>query len=318
MIETMEAQARGNMGGTSALNPFGNVTGMGGPGSPAVAPAGAPVMAPAPGTSAVPDAQPERQLPVPFPGTVTLDTAVRDLFSNPRDAAKSALQTVISITENIIHKPQEEKFRRLKQSNKGVIRKLTGWPGGRAALIALGFTEDTHEGEAVSRAPRTPTSFDQLIDGKARLMIEYDRLLGTPIDEDKVKKMNAPGGIDGMIQNALKDPASLQRLLSNPMVAQMARANPQLVESALSSPEVQQTLQANPEMRSQVEELIGRPLPGNIGQGTANPVAAPQMMQANAGGFEMQLSQLAEMGFRDRGACLAALQSTGGDIELAL
>mmetsp|Transcript_84921 Transcript_84921/g.150393 ORF Transcript_84921/g.150393 Transcript_84921/m.150393 type:complete len:481 (-) Transcript_84921:10-1452(-) len=334
MVESMEAQMRGNMGGASAMNPFGNVAGAAGLGSNAaeadedaelqaalaMSLGGGPSAGAAPAAPSTPAAesasvasevQAERQLPVPPADTVTLDSAVRDLLRNPRDAAKEALSMVISITEKIIHKPQEDKFRRLKQSNKGLIRKLTGLPGGCAVLISLGFTEDTHEGEAIWRAPRTAASFDQLIDGKARLMIEYERLLGTPIDEEKQKQMNAPGGIDGMIQNALKDPASLQRLLSNPMVASMARANPQLIEGALSNPAVQQTLQEHPEMRAQVEQLIGRPLPGAA--------AAPQMPPVGAGGgFEPQLAQLAEMGFCDRGACLAALQSAGGDVELAL
>ena len=111
-----------------------------------------------------------------------------------------------------------------------------------------------------------------------------------------------------MVENALRDPASLQRLLSNPMIAQMARANPQLIEEALGNPEVQQALQQHPEMRGQIEQLLGRPLPAAL----APPAAAAPVLTAPATQtFEAQLTQLAEMGFHDRSACIAALQTSG-------
>merc|ERR1711988_1200745 len=101
-----------------------------------------------------------------------------------------------------------------------------------------------------------------------------------------------------MIENALKDPASLQRLLQNPMVANMARANPQLIEGACQRPEVQAAMQQHPEMREQVERLIGRslPVPAN-----SSPAPGPGMQSGN---FENELLQLSAMGFNDRAACI--------------
>mmetsp|Transcript_81578 Transcript_81578/g.174826 ORF Transcript_81578/g.174826 Transcript_81578/m.174826 type:complete len:245 (-) Transcript_81578:73-807(-) len=234
-----------------------------------------------------------------------LDGAVAQLLTNPKDISKVALQTLISIAENIIHK-KEEKFRRLKKSNGAVQRKVTDVPGGVACLVALGFTEGSHEGEPAWCAPADRDGFDRLVDGKARLALELDRLYDTPVDTDRPPQ--GPGGIAGMLQQALQDPSSLRRLLQNPMVSQMIRGNPQLVESALQSPAAQAMLSANPDLQQQVEGLLGHPLV----QPAPPPVAGP------AARFETQLAQLREMGFYDQAACLAALEGSGGNVELAL
>lgn len=312
MIETMDAQMRSNTGG-STLNPFGNMDSSAANAAP-IASSGhsAPNALGAPAARGPLDGQP---LPIPAPGTITLDGALSQLLANPRDTAKTAIQTLISIAENIIHKPKEEKFRRLKLGNAALQRKLLGLPGGAATLVALGFAEGLHDGEAVLIVRDDKTVLDLLVSGKARLSVEYEKLQSTPIDAAKQKQNNSTGGIMGMVENALRDPASLQRLLSNPMIAQMARANPQLIEEALGNPEVQQALQQHPEMRGQIEQLLGRPLPAALAPTAA---AAPALSAPATQTFEAQLRQLAEMGFHDRSACLAALQTSGGDIELAL
>eukprot|EP00927_Polykrikos_kofoidii_P070502 TRINITY_DN6684_c0_g1_i1.p1 TRINITY_DN6684_c0_g1~~TRINITY_DN6684_c0_g1_i1.p1 ORF type:complete len:452 (-),score=76.24 TRINITY_DN6684_c0_g1_i1:299-1654(-) len=305
MIEVMETKMRGNMGGNSALNPFGHV---GGDTMPFAA-------EPQLTSSAGP-----RSLEIPSI-VDGLDGAIAQLLSNPsREVVKIAMQTLLGVAENIIHKPKEDKFRRLKKSNVAVHRKLTGVPGGASCLLALGFTESHFEGEQVWCAPVGRDGLDRLVDGKARIASEYDRLLDTPIDEVRQKKNSGPGGIMGMIENALQDPLALKRLLSNPMVAQMARANPEAVEEALQSPAVQTAVREHPEMRSQIEQLIGRPIAGLVNgppvatQGVA--VGATASVGNDA--FEVQLRQLAEMGFCDRAACVAALERARGDLELAL
>eukprot|EP00747_Dinoflagellata_sp_TGD_P028769 gnl/TRDRNA2_/TRDRNA2_133472_c0_seq2.p1 gnl/TRDRNA2_/TRDRNA2_133472_c0~~gnl/TRDRNA2_/TRDRNA2_133472_c0_seq2.p1 ORF type:complete len:227 (-),score=57.21 gnl/TRDRNA2_/TRDRNA2_133472_c0_seq2:78-758(-) len=215
-----------------------------------------------------------------------MDAAVSQLLSNPPTAAKEALLTMIKMSDNIIHKPKEEKFRRLKQSNAALKRKVTDLPGGIACLMALGFTQGEHEGEAAWIAP---VGLDQLVDGKARLAVEADRLLNndTPLDVAKSQANNGPGGIEGMLLKAIQDPGQLQRLLQNPMVAQMARANPDMVEGMLASPQAQAALQSNPDVRPQLEALLGRPLrtPGS----TAPSGAGSQAVQAGGlpGGFEV-------------------------------
>mmetsp|Transcript_5063 Transcript_5063/g.10215 ORF Transcript_5063/g.10215 Transcript_5063/m.10215 type:complete len:255 (-) Transcript_5063:92-856(-) len=245
-----------------------------------------------------------------------LDQAILVLVGNPREVAKVAVQTLFSIAEKIIHTPKEEKYRRIKQSNGAVKRKVTDVPGGGACLRALGFREVEHEGELVWYAAPEGGVLDKLVDGKARLAVELDRLYDTAIDAEKSQKANGPGGIEGMIANALQDPLSLQRLLQNPMVAQMARANPEMVESAAALPAVQQTLQANPEMRQQIEQLTGRPLPVPA---TPGPAASPAPAAGGAQhGYAAQLQQLREMGFYDEANCIRALEAAGGDVEVAL
>mmetsp|Transcript_43963 Transcript_43963/g.121636 ORF Transcript_43963/g.121636 Transcript_43963/m.121636 type:complete len:266 (-) Transcript_43963:199-996(-) len=242
---------------------------------------------------------------------ISIQAAVLQVLANPQDTAKVALQTMLQMTENAIHK-KDMKFRRLKQTNPALQKKVTSVPGGVACLLALGFTDGAYEGEPMWLAPSTAEGFDRMIDGKAVLAAEYDKLLGTPVDTTRAKP--GPGGIDGMIEKALQDPASLQRWLSNPMVAQMARANPQMIESALHSPAVQAAMQQHPEMLAQLERAIGRPL-----QAPSSREASPAAGGAtSSSGFERELAQLAEMGFHDRAGCLTALQNAGGDVELAL
>lgn len=226
-----------------------------------------------------------------------------------------ALQTLISIAENVIHKPKEEKFRRLKQSNAAVRRKLTEVPGGSACLRSMGFSEDTHEGEAIWSAPADRDTFDMLIDTKGRFAIELERLVETPLDVDKSNKANGPGGIEGFLAQALEDPASFRRFTQNPMISQLAKANPQMVEAALASPAAQAALQSHPEMRGLVEEFTGRPI-------SVGPSAVPSICEVpsagSAAGYGPQLAQLRDMGFNDLAACTLALQQANGDVEVAL
>lgn len=310
MIEGMDAQMRSQTGSMSTMNPYAHV----GNSAPAPVPAPAAVTTPNPTPAGYSTANVAVAPLAPIGGVgvqkVSLQAAVQQLLRNPTEVAKTAIQTMLQMTDNIIHK-KDPKFRRLKQANPALQKKLTSVPGGVACLLALGFTDEMYEGEPMWLAPASRDGFDKMIDGKAVLAAEYDKLLGTPIDTTRPKP--SAGGIDGMIENALQNPASLQRLLSNPMVAQMARANPGMVEGALRNPSVQAAMQQYPEMRSQVEQLIGRPL--NI------PVVAPSPPAVSGvapGSFDQQLAQLAEMGFHDRQACLRALQNAGGDVEVAL
>merc|ERR1719316_1919387 len=138
---------------------------------------------------------------------------------------------------------------------------------------------------------------DRLIDRKAQFAIELERLFDTPLDQDSSKKNNGPGGIMGMLENALQNPEALRGLLANPMVSQMARTNPGIVESAIQSPQAQAALQAHPEMRQQLEGLLGRSLPNTGGQVTPAAAAqSPSIPQT----YDAQLMQLSEMGFIDR------------------
>jgi len=294
MIEQMEAQARGQMGGTSSMNPFGDV-GAAPPAAASTAPC------PAPAAQAPPQSR---------TGLVDADAAIQELQRNPREVAKEALQTLLTIAENFIHK-KDEKFRRIKQSNAAVQRKLTAVPGGVSCLLALGFRDAMHEGEAVWQGPQDRDGVDKLVDVKAKFAKEYDRFNEIPVSEARPQTANS-GGILGMIENALQDPASLQRLLSNPMIAQMARANPQLVEGALQNPSVQTALQQNPEMRSQVEQLIGK----SVSIPTAP--SPPVQSVPSAAALQSELTELAEMGFEDKAACLSALQRSGGDLAKAI
>eukprot|EP00929_Paragymnodinium_shiwhaense_P103228 TRINITY_DN66566_c0_g1_i2.p1 TRINITY_DN66566_c0_g1~~TRINITY_DN66566_c0_g1_i2.p1 ORF type:complete len:467 (-),score=106.11 TRINITY_DN66566_c0_g1_i2:30-1430(-) len=318
IIEGMESSMRQQSSGQS-MNPFGNMPAPapgGGAGVPAPATAaGATAGGYGSSTAAAAPNAPISDAAIAAAKNLSPEAAVRLLRSNDKEVAKVALQTLMSIADNVIHKPSEPKFRRIKQTNGAIRRKVTDVPGGLACLLSLGFEVGTHEGEAAWCAPATSAALDLLYDRKAQFGNELDKLYDTVVDESKSKQNNGPGGIMGMIEKAFQDPASLQRMLQNPMVAQMARANPGIVESALQNPQAQAMLQSHPEMRQQVEQLLGRPLPAQPAPVAAAPAAAAPMTYQ---GYEAQLQQLREMGFFDQSRCLAALQKHNGDVELAL
>eukprot|EP01041_Mallomonas_annulata_P001774 gene1774-3434_t len=68
------------------------------------------------------------------------DLSIKKLLLNTEEEAKVAVTTLSKIVRNIIDNPQEEKFRKLKNSNAAFQKKLLSLGGGPDCLKALGFT----------------------------------------------------------------------------------------------------------------------------------------------------------------------------------
>lgn len=148
MIEGFESSMRGNMQGGSAMNPFGNVQ-SGGAGSSATgstAPtATAPAAAPAPTTAAAGPSSASSN----DPATADLHAALTEL--NTVEAAstekrRACLTTLVKMTSNIVDKPGEEKFRKIKMDNKAFNSKVSEVGGGTELVLALGFSPEEIDG----------------------------------------------------------------------------------------------------------------------------------------------------------------------------
>lgn len=73
------------------------------------------------------------------------DTSIKTLLLNSEDDAKNAISTLLKIVANIIDKPLEEKYRRLKNSNVTFQKRILSLRGGPECFKALGFTLEGEE-----------------------------------------------------------------------------------------------------------------------------------------------------------------------------
>lgn len=132
-------------------------------------------------------------------------------------------------------------------------------PGGESALRALGFEPWEADGEAWWRLRPDRQALDALYDGKAALGSELERLSTT---QAKPQAPQGPGGVEGLLLQALQRPAEIHKALANPLLRTLLQQQPQaVVQLVRSSPDVQETLRVHPGTRQQVEACLGQKLP---------------------------------------------------------
>lgn len=252
--------------------------------------------------------------------------------NNGPDAVEACLRTLHAAAEKIVHaRPCDgDKFRKMKQANTALRRKVTDVPGGLACLLALGFEAADEGGEPLWRLAPSRAAMDALYAGKAEIAQELERLADIPVDAAKRAEAAKPGGIEGMVVDALSNPGKLARALDNPLVRAFVQAQPEMVQGLLAStPALQETLQTYPDMRAQLERVLGRPLALERSPAAQSAAAqapaqslphAPQLSPRSAptgGGSAEALAMLQTMGFTvDKSS--KALRAAGGDLELAV
>lgn len=100
---------------------------------------------------------------------------------NGYDAEKrqNGVEILGKYLQNIIQSPDEEKFRRIKTSNRVFVEKVSRLKGGTEFLKAVGFEEVTEENEVYLIMKKPECDTDQMIE---RLNVAYDCLLnGKPV-----------------------------------------------------------------------------------------------------------------------------------------
>mmetsp|Transcript_25169 Transcript_25169/g.63872 ORF Transcript_25169/g.63872 Transcript_25169/m.63872 type:complete len:407 (-) Transcript_25169:54-1274(-) len=253
MIEKMEAGMRSNMGGGSALNPFGDV----GSGS-----AAAPAMPAAAGA-----VDPE------------LEAALTELSKQPVDEKRAALAMLLKLSENAEKNPAEPKFRRIKMANAVFTKKIGGCSGGVEALIAAGWVPDTNaDGEDVWLLDDAAVARQS--GPRVRFAQELAKLPAAPAPaaprQDPVPMPAAdpfggmgggyggggmpgmPGGLPGgmnpaMMQQMMQNNPQMAQMMNNPAMMQQAQ---QMMQDPTAMAQVQQMMQ-NPQMMAQMQNMMG-------------------------------------------------------------
>lgn len=65
--------------------------------------------------------------------------SIRKLISNPKNISIETINILLQIGSNIVKNPSEEKYRKLRTSNKKIKDKILLVPGGIQCLIEMGF-----------------------------------------------------------------------------------------------------------------------------------------------------------------------------------
>jgi hypothetical protein len=76
------------------------------------------------------------------------------------EAHRVALKTLSAIVRNVVQKPGQEKYRRLRASNAAFKRKFGGLPGSDRVLFAIGFKGSMQDGQRYWTLPATALAAD--------------------------------------------------------------------------------------------------------------------------------------------------------------
>eukprot|EP00408_Alexandrium_pacificum_P062956 CAMPEP_0171171752 /NCGR_PEP_ID=MMETSP0790-20130122/9374_1 /TAXON_ID=2925 /ORGANISM="Alexandrium catenella, Strain OF101" /LENGTH=484 /DNA_ID=CAMNT_0011636605 /DNA_START=108 /DNA_END=1560 /DNA_ORIENTATION=- len=253
MIETMEKSMRSNMGGGSALNPFGDVA--------------------APGVAVPPSSS---FAAAPLASDPELEAALREITAAPMEDRRLALQTLMKITENVERNPAEQKFRRIKMANAVFTKKVAGCSGGVEAMVACGWLPDcTPDGEDAWVLDEDAARRQAM--PRQRFAAELAKLPAAPAQPVVPARsepappmaptpglgglgglggMGGMGGMEGQMQQMMNNPqmmAQAQQMMQNPEA--MAQAQ-QMMQNPQAMAQMQQMMQ-NPQMMAQMQNMMG-------------------------------------------------------------
>jgi len=79
-----------------------------------------------------------------------LEQALRAM---PLDKADETLEIMEKLTRNVVSNPSEEKFRKIKLTNKKINEVITSVPGAVSALRVMGWVDSSSDGEPVLVLP---------------------------------------------------------------------------------------------------------------------------------------------------------------------
>ena len=157
-----------------------------------------------------------------------MGTAMAALVAgNDAATAKVGLETLIKIVDNIAKNPNEEKYRKIKQSNATFNRKIGGLTGGRECILALGFTDD---GQGSWTLEATGPAWENLTACKAAIEPAIAALAPAPTPAAPPAPTPAPvapmGGMGAGGMGAGGMPPGVAEMMANPQMIQVgASAN---------------------------------------------------------------------------------------------
>lgn len=163
--------------------------------------------------------------------TITLTTALANLRAlNSSSSYLTAVTTLEKILSNIANHPLEEKYRKVKRGNAAFNKRLGGIPGGESAMLSVGFSIDTVDGEAFYVMHPSPEAWPKLVQDRAELAVASQSAANAasaappmpipPLQGTGMPDMSGFGGMPSMtpqMQQAaaqmMRDPQQIQAML---------------------------------------------------------------------------------------------------------
>ncbi len=251
--------------------------------------------------------------------------------SHPPADYTTALTTMQKLLNNIVTKPQEEKYRKVKRANAAFQKRLGRLNGAHDALTVVGFI--VNENDEYTLVP-SPEAWPKLLESKAAIdkAITEDtntrmaaaatsnagsnnmgfgsgNAFGGSMPNNMgmggMPNMNLPPGMDpAMMSNLMSNPQMLQSMLSNPMVQQMMENHPAFAGNPMMQQQMRM-LANNPQMLEQVSRMMSDPammenmrsMMGNRmgGLGGMGNMSTPGGMGNTGGMNNMDVNQQMEM-----------------------
>lgn len=126
---------------------------------------------------------------------------------NLKDKAELCIETLSKYLENILNSPDEEKFRKIRLSNRIFCDRVRGVEGGYDFLIGAGFEEQTIDGEpflifTCDSLDHLPELLDALKSSE-KICLELDRNIGVLLPS-QARKFELPSDFYRMSPEDLK------------------------------------------------------------------------------------------------------------------
>lgn len=221
----------------------------------------------------------------------TVDSALQLLKSrNSAEKYSTALTTLSKVVSNIITNPNEEKYRKVKQSNAAFGRRLGNVPGGRECMLAVGFVSETPEGlnelhfvlkanaDAWNHLVQSKAKVDQVLEQHKRSQSTSTPTFPNPTNPPNFGSFGGAGGLPVMppmtpamqqqMSSMMSDPNMMQTMFQNPMFRQAMQNDPRIA----NNPMLRQALN-DPNMIERITQLMSDPMLRNM-------MSNPAMMDA--------------------------------------
>ena len=234
----------------------------------------------------------------------SLEGAMKTLKTqNAASIYTTALTTLLKVISNILSNPNDEKYRKLKQSNAAFGRRLGNLTGGHDAMISVGFTVETPEGmndpHYVLKA--NADAWNHLLQCKGKVEKELDehkrsQSSSTSTPSSYTPTMPSMGGFGSgnmpnlpnmsnmppmtpfmqqQMSNLMSDPNAMQNLMQSPMVQQMIQNDPRVA----NNPMLRQALN-DPNTMSRITQMMSDPA---VRQMMSNPAMMQTLMNQMPG-----------------------------------
>jgi len=215
---------------------------------------------------------------------ISLSAAILKMKTNhSADECITALATLSKILTNVIEKPMEEKYRRMKTANAAFQKRLGRMEGAQDAMFAVGFIVEGEEyvlkpsAEAWPKVLQSKEMVDEAIHEHQRAQNQAAQTQQQQQQQQQVPASNFGSGMGipgfgsgmGMPSNIdpsmmagmagmFNNPETLQTLLSNPMLHQIMQNDPRFANNPMARESLRQ-LQSNPQMLEQVSRMMSNP-----------------------------------------------------------